>query len=75
MVMQFLGMDMPEPIKEKMVEIHWDMSPSDPRKIRQTIIFDFGKTDWNPDKAVDKLGYVIRSIRRHFGVKLSRIRQ
>lgn len=75
MVMAFLGMDMPEPIIEKMVEIRWDRSPSDPRKIRQTIVFDFGKTDWEPDKAVDKLGFVIRTIRRQFGVKLSRIQQ
>lgn len=75
MVMQFLGMDMPEPIKEKMIEVRWDRSPSDPRKIRQTIIFDFSKTDWSPEKAVDKMGYVIRTIRRQFGVKLSRIQQ
>jgi len=69
------GMDMPEPIKEKMIEISWDRSPSDPRKIRQHIILDFGKTDWSPEKAVDKAGYVIRTIRRQFGVKLSRIQQ
>ena len=75
MVLQFLGMDMPEPIKEKMIEIHWDRSPTDPRKIRQTIIFDFGKTDWSSSKAVDKLGFVIRTIRRQFGVRLSRIQQ
>jgi len=75
MVMSFLGMDMPEPIKEEMIEIRWSRSPSDPRKICQTIIFDFGKTDWSPDKAVNRLGYVIRTIRRQFGVKLSRIKQ
>ena len=75
MVMQFLGMDMPEPIKEKMIEIHWDRSPSDSRKIRQHIILDFGKTDWSPHEAVEKAGYVIRTIRRQFGVKLSRIQQ
>ena len=75
MVMQFLGMDMPETIKEKMIEVYWDRSPSDSRKIRQHIIFDFGKTDWSPTKAVDKMGYVIRTIRRQFGVRLSRIQQ
>ena len=75
MVASFLGMDMPEPIKEKMIEIHWDRSPTDPRKIRQTIILDFGKTDWDPHKAVVKAGYVIRTIRRQFGVRLSRIQQ
>lgn len=69
------GLDMPEPIKEKMIEIYWDRSPSDPRRIRQHIILDFGKTDWGPDKAVDKAGFVIRTIRRQFGVKLSRIQQ
>ena len=70
-----LGMDMPEPINEKMIQIYWDRSPSDPRKIREHIILDFGKTDWSPEKAVDKAGYVIRTIRRQFGVKLSRIQQ
>lgn len=75
MVMSMLGMDMPEPIKEKMIEIRWDRSPSDPRKIRQTYIIDFGKTDWSPEKAVNKAGFVVRTIRRQFGVKLSRIKQ
>ena len=75
MVMRFLGMDMPDPIKEKMVEIYWDRSPSDPSRIRQHIILDFGKTDWPPEKAVEKAGYVVRTIRRQFGVKLSRIHQ
>ena len=75
MVMGSLGLDMPEPIKEKMIEIYWDRSPTDSRKIRQHFIIDFGKTDWTPDKAVGKAGYVVRCIRRHFGVKLSRIRQ
>jgi len=75
MVMAFLGMDMPEPIIEKMIEIRWDRSPSDPRKIRQHIILDFGKTDWDPHKAVVKAGFVVRTIRRQFGVKLSRIQQ
>lgn len=75
MVASLLGMDMPEPIKEKMIEIHWDRSPTDPRKIRQTIILDFGKTDWDSHKAVTKAGYVVRTIRRQFGVRLSRIQQ
>lgn len=75
MIMQLLGMDMPEPIREKMIEISWDRSPSDPRKIRQHIILDFGKTDWDAHTAVVKAGYVIRTIRRQFGVKLSRIKQ
>lgn len=70
-----LGLDMPEPIKEKMIEIRWDRSPSDPRKIRQHIILDFGKTDWKPEKCAAKGGYVIRTIRRYFNVKLSRIKQ
>ena len=74
-VMSMLGLDIPEPIKEKMIEIYWDRSPTDRSKIRQHIILDFGKTDWSPDKAVDKAGYVVRTIRRHFGVKLSRIKQ
>jgi len=75
MVMSLFGMKMPDPIKEKMIEISWDRSPTDPSRIRQHIIFDFGKTDWNPDKAVDKMGFVVRTIRRQFGVKLSRIQQ
>lgn len=75
MIMSLLGLDMPEPIKEKMIEIYWDRSPSDSRRIRQHIILDFGKTTWGPEKSVDKAGYVIRTIRRHFGVKLSRILQ
>ena len=75
MVMSFFGLDMPEPIREKMIEISWDRSPTDSRKIRQHITLDFGKTDWSPDKAVEKAGYVIRTIRRQFGVKLSRIQQ
>jgi len=74
-LMGMLGCDMPEPIKEKMIEIYWDRSPSDPRKIRQHIILDFGKVDWSSEKAVDKASYVIRTIRRQFGVKLSRIKQ
>jgi len=75
MVIRLFGMDMPDPIKEKMIEIHWDRSPTDPSKIRQHIILDFGKTDWDAHKAVTKAGYVIRTIRRQFGVKLSRIQQ
>ena len=75
MVMSFLGLDMPEPIKERMIEISWDRSPADPRKIRQHIILDFGKTDWDANTAVEKAGYVIRTVRRQFGVKLSRIQQ
>jgi len=75
MVMSFLGLDMPEPVEEKMVKISWDRSPANSRKIRVHIILDFGKTDWSPEKAADKQGYVVRTIRRYFGVKLSRIKQ
>ena len=75
MIRSLLGLDMPEPIKEKMIEIYWDRSPSDPQKVRQHFILDFGKTDWSPEKAVNKAGYVVRTIRRNFGVKLSRIQQ
>ena len=74
-IMGMLGLGMPESIKEKMIEIYWDRSPTDPRKIRQHIILDFGKTNWSPEKAADKARYVIRTIRRQFGVKLSRIQQ
>ncbi len=73
--MSLFGLDMPEPIKEKMIEIYWDRSPTDSRRIRQHIILDFGKTDWTPEKSVDKAGYVIRTIRKQFGVRLSRIKQ
>jgi len=75
MVMSFLGLDMPEPVEEKMVKISWDRSPANSRNIRVHIILDFGKTDWSPEKAADKQGYVVRTIRRYFGVKLSRIKQ
>lgn len=75
MVMRFLGLDMPEPVKEKMVEISWDRSPTDPRKIREHIILDFGKTDWSPEEASDRSIRVIRTIRRQFGVKLSKVRR
>lgn len=75
MVLGLLGMDMPQPIKEGAVEISWDRSPTNPKKIRTHIILDFGKTDWTPEKAATKQGHVVRTLRRYFGVKLPEIRQ
>lgn len=73
--MSLFGFDMPKPIEEKPVKISWDRSPSNPRKIVTTIVLDFGELDWSPEKAADKQRLVINSIRRHFSVKLERIRR
>lgn len=75
MVMSFFELDMPKPVEENAVKISWDRSSIDRRKIRTTIVLDFGKVDWSPEKAAEKQRLVINQVRRSFGVKLERIRK
>ena len=68
-------MSMPSPITEGAVTVWWDRSPSDSHKIRQHIILDFGKTDYDPEVAANKATDVVRTVRKEFHVCLARIQQ
>ncbi len=73
MIMSFLGLDMPEPVTEKGVNIRWDRSSTDSRKIRVTITLDFGKTNLEPEKAARLICRIAQILRYPMKVRLDRI--
>ena len=68
-----LGLDMPEPVSEGGVLIKWERSSADPRKIKTTIILDFGKTTLAPEKAGLLICRIAQMLRYPMKVKLDRI--
>jgi len=75
MLERFLGLDMPEPVDEGGVNIRWDRSPNDSRKIRTTIVLDFAKTSLSGEEAGHLICRIAQMLRRPMKVKLDRIKR
>ncbi len=72
-IMSLLGMDMPEPVREKGVTIRWERSSKDPRKIKATIVLDFAETTLTGQEAGHLINRIAQMLRRPMKVKLNGI--
>ena len=64
-------MDIPNPIEEKAVKVHWRQSTTDSRKIVSIFEIDFGKTTLEPTAAASIQRAVVAVLRASLGVKLT----
>ncbi len=67
-------MDIPSPIEEGAVKIHWRQSITDPRKVVSIFEIDFGRTKLNPTEAANIGKAVVVLLRASLGATLSQFR-
>jgi len=63
--------EIPNPIEEGAVRVHWRSSLADPRKVVTIFEIDFGKTKLNPISAANVSRAVVALLRTSLGVKLT----